>query len=68
MDAAIHADFHQYLDAESTQYAKTEKWLADMAAKEKEAFVERMKAARLAKRQAKAGDAVEPQLMPEATG
>lgn len=58
--AAKHADFHQYLDAESAQYAKTEKWLADMAAKEKEVFVERMKAARLAKRQAKAGDAVEP--------
>lgn len=65
--AARHANFHQYIDGQSAQYAETEKWLADAVEKEKTAFVERMKAARLAKRKAQRAVSIDSQEIQAAT-
>lgn len=66
--AARHGNFHAFLDEQSARYEESEKWMADLSAKQKAAFVERMKTARLTKRHAQDGDTVKTQLLPEATG
>lgn len=65
--AAQHASFHKYIDGQSARYAEMEKWLADAVEKEKAAFVERMKAARLAKRQAQTNEVSESEDLQSAT-
>lgn len=65
--AARHANFHKYIDGQAARYAETEKWLADAVEKEKAAFVERMKAARLAKRNAQSAVTIDAKEIQAAT-
>jgi hypothetical protein len=64
--SAKHADFHKYLDSRSTHYAEFEKEIADHFASEKAKFVERMRAAKMAKRQGQSNEVPETELKSEA--